>query len=191
MGNNFTYRQGTIKDVLQLKELGIASYGQFAKILAKENWDTLNNFLNNADTWIQLINKAHCFICEDKEELIGMAFLIPSGNPTKIYQADWSYIRMVGVNPKYRGKGIARILTLQCINLARESDEKVVALHTSEFMDVARRIYERLGFIRVREIEPIYGKRYWLYKLDIQSLLNHRTGMMGNREISKFKIIIP
>lgn len=167
MESNFTYRQGTKEDLKQLKELGIASYSQFAKVLTKDNWATLNKFLNSADTWIQLINKTHCFICEDKRELIGMAFLIPSGNPTKIYQADWSYIRMVGVNPAYREKGIARILTLQCIKLAKESNEKVIALHTSEFMDAARHIYKSLGFMRVREIEPIYGKRYWLYKLEI------------------------
>lgn len=89
MKSSFTYRQGTIEDVNQLKELGIVSYTEFGNALTDENWATLNNFLNRPDTWTQLVSNARCFICEENNRMIGMAFLMPSGNPTKIYQADW------------------------------------------------------------------------------------------------------
>lgn len=42
-------------------------------------------------------------------------------------------------------------------------------LHTSEMMGAARHIYESLGFKKLREIEPRYGKKYWLYKLELVS----------------------
>lgn len=96
-----------------------------------------------------------------------MAFLVPSGNPTHIYPADWSYVRMVGVDPDHRGKGIAKRLTQMCVDHARKSHEKIVGLHTSEKMEDAKHIYESIGFRLDKEIDPIYGMRYFQYRLDI------------------------
>jgi ribosomal protein S18 acetylase RimI-like enzyme len=74
---------------------------------------------------------------------------------------------MVGVNPSYAGRGIARQLTETCIKKAKELGEKTVALHTSEFMDAARHLYESIGFRVLKEIPERLGKKYWLYTLDI------------------------
>jgi ribosomal protein S18 acetylase RimI-like enzyme len=52
-----------------------------------------------------------------------------------------------------------------CINHAKKTNEKVIALHTSEFMNAARHLYEKMGFEILREIEPRLGNRYWLYSL--------------------------
>ncbi len=84
-----------------------------------------------------------------------------------MFKAEWSYIRLVGVDPDYRGKGIAKNLTEMCLEFAKKTKEKIIALHTSEFMDAARHIYESLGFKVLREIEPRLGKRYWLYTLEL------------------------
>uniref|UniRef100_UPI0035CA72B2 GNAT family N-acetyltransferase n=1 Tax=uncultured Nostoc sp. TaxID=340711 RepID=UPI0035CA72B2 len=89
----------------------------------------------------------------------------PSGNPTTIFPADWSYIRLLDVDPKYRGLGIGRKLAQLCVQHAQVTGETGVALHTSEFMNAARQMYEALGFKREKELAPMYGKRYWLYKL--------------------------
>ena len=98
-----------------------------------------------------------------------MAFLIPSGNPTDIFQADWSYVRMVGVHHSYGGQGIGRQLMQLCIDQAKATHETTLALHTSEFMDAARHLYEQLGFTQLKELEPRYGKRYWLYLLELSA----------------------
>ena len=166
--NKFAYREGSIKDKAQLKELGIISYGQYSDILVKEHWQTLNGFLHDEDKLVDLINKSKFFVCLDKDEIIGMAYIVPSGNPWDIFKAEWSYIRMVGVNPKYQGHGIAKALTAMCINYAKQTNETTIALHTSEFMDAARHIYEKLGFKMLQEIEPRFGKKYWLYTLVLQ-----------------------
>jgi len=63
--------------------------------------------------------------------------------------------------------GIAKTLTKMCMDHARQTKEKIIALHTSEFMDAARHIYENLGFKELKEIDPIYGKRYWIYILNL------------------------
>lgn len=167
MSNQFACREGTIADKDQLKKLGLVSYGQFRSVLTEDHWSKLHSFLLSENLYSELLKNSKCFACEFNQEIIGMAFLIPQGNPTEIFQSDWSYIRMVGVDPNFSGNGIGKHLTQMCIDFAKSSNEKVVALHTSEFMDAARHIYESLGFKQTMELPPRYGKRYWLYKLEL------------------------
>jgi ribosomal protein S18 acetylase RimI-like enzyme len=164
---NLQFREGNTDDLKQLKELAILSYSQFEKALTQENWDILSEKLESDSSYSGILKTAKCFICEIENEIIGVAYIVPSGNPTDIFEANWSYIRMVGVNPKYRGAGISKKLTQDCIEFATRNGEEVIALHTSEFMDAARHIYENLGFKRVKELDPIFGKRYWLYQLKL------------------------
>ncbi len=161
------YRNGTINDLQELKNLGVVSYGQHAPLLSPDSKEKLFNFLHNDKEWENLLQVSSSFVCADNDSIVGMAYLIPQGHPTDIYPADWCYIRMVGVHPDYSGRGIGKKLTVMCMEKAKELNEKTIALHTSEFMNAARHIYESLGFTIVKEIPPRYGKRYWLYKLDL------------------------
>jgi ribosomal protein S18 acetylase RimI-like enzyme len=165
--NSLLYRRGTIDDLFQLKNLGIASYTEFSKILTDENWKIMNNNLHNEDRLTDIITRSKIFVCETNNTLVGMAYLLLSGNPTNIYPADWSYIRMVGVSPGYRNMGIGKKLTGMCIGMAIEKGEKIIGLHTSEVMDAARHVYESLGFRIFKGIEPLYGVKYWVYKRDL------------------------
>lgn len=109
--NTLLYRVGTIADVDQLKELVIISYGQFQSALTPDNWKIFNTNLHDRQKLVDLLKIATCFECLDNDKIIGAAYIIPSGNPTALFKPEWSYIRMVGVNPKYRGQGIAKTLT--------------------------------------------------------------------------------
>ena len=163
MNKAMLYRPGSINDLPQFMELGQLSYGQYAQVLAPDNFAILNRFLHDEKAWAQMIGVSYPFVCEAAGKVVGMAFLVPGGNPTDIYPPDWCYIRMVGVHPENAGQGIGKKLTLLCIEKAKELQEHTIALHTSEFMDAARHIYESIGFTVLREIEPRFGKRYWLY----------------------------
>jgi ribosomal protein S18 acetylase RimI-like enzyme len=166
---NFAYRHGTIDDVSELKALAIKSWGQFKPELTNDNWFKLYNSLKDDKTYAELLHISTCFVCTvDVEKIIGMAFLVPKGNPTDIYDKEWSYIRFVTVDPDFGGQGIGRKLTTMCIAAARQNGEKTIALHTSELMGKARHIYETLGFEILKEIDQRLGKRYWLYKLDLK-----------------------
>jgi ribosomal protein S18 acetylase RimI-like enzyme len=163
---NLTYRQGGLHDLEELSQLRKDSYGQFSTELSIDNWNKLNRSLQDKGALVELIKKSTPFICED-DHIVGMAYLVPNGHPTNIFDSEWAYIRMVGVHPDYRGKGISKTLTQMCIDHAKLTGERTLALHTSEFMNAARHIYESIGFQQVKEIAPIFGKRYWLYKLDL------------------------
>lgn len=164
---NLTLRAASASDVNQLLALGLVSFGIHRTVLTEDNWLKLQNGLSDECRYIDLLSKAKCFVCENDSTIVGMAFLVSQGNPTEVFAADWCYLRMVGVSPEYSGQGIARRLTQMCLDYARSTNEKTVALHTAEFMDAARHIYESLGFIRVREIPSMFGKKYWLYRLDL------------------------
>lgn len=159
------FRKGYETDKQQLRALAVLSYSPFQAVLTEENWKTLSDKLHDERSYTSMLEIAQCFVCEAEGKIVGVAYIVPSGNPTAIFDTSWSYIRMVGVDPAFRGKGIARKLTELCIAFARQTDETIIALHTSEFMHSARALYEDLGFKRIKEIDPIFGKKYWLYQL--------------------------
>lgn len=165
---NVQYRRGQLNDLNDLKLLALKSWRQFQPMLTSENWKLLHGNLNDDKTYFELLENAACFVCTiHANKIIGMAFLVSSGNPTDIYDKDWSYIRFVTVDPEFGGKGIGKHLTQLCMELAKSNNEKHIALHTSELMNNARHIYEHLGFTILKEIPQRLGKRYWLYKIDI------------------------
>lgn len=167
---DYHYRMATARDQAAVQALGIISYGQHAPVLGEENWEKLRTVFANDALWHGLLQTSTCFLCTQGEEIVGMAFLLPNGNPWDIFPAEWAYIRMVGVHPQHQGKGIARKLMEQCIAEATRTGEHTLALHTSEYMNAARSLYEQLGFRVLREIPPRLGKRYWLYTLSINNL---------------------
>lgn len=166
MNTDFVYRKANSNDFDKLKTLGKESYSEFSRVLTKANWNKMKSFLDNDELLNKLINQSTVFVCEKESDLIGMIYLVPSGNPTELFEKDWSYIRFLGVNPKHRGNGIGEKLTDLCLDYAKENKESYVALHTSEFMDSARTIYEKKGFRKTKEIEFL-GKRYWIYLLNL------------------------
>lgn len=167
MTKEFKYRTATISDLKQLQQLGLLAYGQYKSVITEENWDKWEAGFNNESNFSNLLNIGTCFICEIENEIVGMAFLIPGGNPFLYFPAEWSYLRYVGVNPLYNGNGIGKKLTLQCIDKAKETGEKTIALHTSEFQNAARHVYESLGFIKQKELEPVFGKVFYIYTMDL------------------------
>src|SRR5436190_9258879 len=167
MDSHFVYREASAAEKEPLQQLGIRSYSQFESILAPPDWVTMHRFLHNDKMWDQLVNNSKIFVCDAGDKLAGMAYLVPSNNPTHLYPADWSYVRLVGVDPAYRGKGIARRLTQICVDYARQTNEKTIGLHTSEKMQDAIHIYESIGFKLYKEIDPIYGMRYFVYRMEL------------------------
>lgn len=167
MEQTLQYREGNTADLASMQALALAAWSRFEPMLTEANWQLLYNNLNNPHTYASLLEKGASVVVEVDGRLVGMAFWLPSGNPDAIYQADWSQIRFVTVHPDYAGKGMGRALTHWCIERAQEHHDRVIALHTSEMMDNARHIYESMGFVINKELEPRLGKRYWLYTMDL------------------------
>ncbi len=165
VNHHLMYRQANASDAPNIVRLTVSAYHDYKAVLAPADWTRMQTNLANENLYVELLEKAAVFVCEIDSQLAGVIFLVPKGNPTTIFPANWSYIRLLGVDPKYRGLGIGRKLTQLCVQHAQATNEIGVALHTSEFMNAARKMYEELGFQQEKELAPMYGKRYWLYKL--------------------------
>ncbi len=59
-----------------------------------------------------------------------------------------AHIRMLGVLPEARGRGVARALMDACFELARDAGKGRITLHTTERMRAAQAMYEAMGFQR-------------------------------------------
>jgi ribosomal protein S18 acetylase RimI-like enzyme len=62
-----------------------------------------------------------------------------------------AHVRMLGIQPAARGRGIGKALMLEAERRAREVGKTYVTLHTTKLMTVAQRMYEDLGYRRVED----------------------------------------
>lgn len=63
-------------------------------------------------------------------------------------EPDEAHIRMLGVDPAARGRGVARALMDACFDRAREAGRTRMTLNTTQRMTAAQAMYERMGFER-------------------------------------------
>ena len=70
---------------------------------------------------------------------------------------------MLVVDPAFRGKGIGRVLSNECIARAKRDGSPVIALHTSPIMSIALPMYMKMGFVKAYDAPPISGVAYAVY----------------------------
>src|SRR6266508_3935185 len=80
---------------------------------------------------------------------------------------DEARLRMLGVLPETRGRGIGEALTRAAIEAARERGRTRMVLNSAEYMTQAHRIYERLGFSREPDWVGEDGFRMRTYSMDL------------------------
>ena len=77
-----------------------------------------------------------------------------------------AHIRMVGVDPDARGRGIGKMLMEECLRRSRGAGKTLVTLHTTSWMKAAQRMYESMGFERHSEADRAFERftllTYWL-----------------------------
>jgi len=80
-------------------------------------------------------------------------------------------VRLLAVAPEARGKGVGVALMRECVARARASGAARLTLHTTEMMQAAVRLYERMGFVRAPEIDfrPAPGIVVKGYRLELTS----------------------
>jgi len=59
-----------------------------------------------------------------------------------------AHIRMLGVDPAARARGVGTELMAACEARARAAGKRFVTLHTTRGMEAAQRMYDRLGYTR-------------------------------------------
>lgn len=114
---------------------------------------------------------ADLIVAERDGRVLGAVTFYPDGTRSEGagWPPGWAGVRLLGVLPEARGRGIGRALTDECVRRARDRGAVAVGLHTTVLMEVARGMYERMGFVRAPEFDfrPAAGIVVMGYRLDL------------------------
>ncbi len=81
--------------------------------------------------------------------------------------ADEAHLRMLGVHPEHRRRGIGRLLVGACIAQARARGKRRLTLDTTAGMVTARALYEEMGFSCRGSSDRVPGLTMLMYERDI------------------------
>jgi ribosomal protein S18 acetylase RimI-like enzyme len=145
-----------------------AAYLQYEKSMPADVWQ---GYLEDITDIRSRLAMAELVVAELDGCLVGSVTLYSNASYASEagWPRGWAGIRLLAVDPAYRRRGIGGALMDECIRRCRERGIAVLGLHTTEIMDVARRMYERMGFRRVPEYDfhPAPGVVVMAYRLDI------------------------
>jgi ribosomal protein S18 acetylase RimI-like enzyme len=172
MRNNKTtdlvLRNARPEELDEVAQLLKRAYLQYEKSLPPDSW---KSYLEDIMDVRSRLSESDLIVAELNGKLAGAVTLytdkrIPAAEG---WPAGWAGIRLLGVDPAYRGHSIGRALMEECIRRCREKGITTIGLHTSELMSVAMKMYEKMGFKRATEFDfhPAPGVVVMAYRLDI------------------------
>lgn len=146
------------------------AYQQYAGHIPPEAWQS---YLADIMDVRGRLGEADLLVAETDGKLAGAVtlYLKPAGSTHRGWPAGWAGIRLLAVKPRYRGRGIGRALMDECVRRCRAAGIRAIGLHTTEIMNVAQRMYERMGFVRAPEFDfrPRPGVVVMAYRFDLVS----------------------
>jgi GNAT superfamily N-acetyltransferase len=132
----------------------LAAYAEYA-VQMPDLWD---RYRENILATVQNPAPAQQLVAEHADVIVGAVLLYPSapalpgagGGPAR---PGWPEVRLLAVSPAARGRGVGAALMQECVRRARAAGAPVLALHTTDLMRAALRLYERMGFVRAPELD--------------------------------------
>jgi len=159
-------REATLAEHAQAATVTVEGYREYASQMSPEAWAEyerdLSDIKGRAVKGVILVAEVDGVIAA------ALSYFGAGRIESDWLPADWAYFRALAVLPGYRGRGIARALTMASIARARSEGAAALALHTTEGMPVARAMYERMGFVRQTERQGSTWK-VWLYALPLSN----------------------
>jgi ribosomal protein S18 acetylase RimI-like enzyme len=145
-----------------------AAYGEYAASMPPELWKGYRADIVDVRS---RLHESELVVAEDEGRLAGTVTFYPPDDRDgrNAWPVDWAGIRLVAVHPDFRGKGVGRALTEECISRARAIGAPTVGLHTSSIMSVAMALYRRMGFVRMpeRDFRPSPSIVVEAFRLDL------------------------
>ena len=166
--SKFQIRDARVEELDEVSEVLSAAYQQYAPSFPPQLWEDYSRDI--ADVRSRL-GDAELIVADYDGRIAGAVTFYPDHSRPggEGWPEGWSGIRLLAVHPHKRGLGIGRALTQECLRRSRERGIATVGLHTTEPMSVARKMYERMGFVRVPEFDfhPTRTLVVMAYQLDL------------------------
>lgn len=142
-----------VKSGLQIRRVRpeeYASVGRMVRAAYDSAYRLDSGYLDDIEDVAGRDAGAEVLIAEEASVILG-SITIPRPGEHQLSDsaADEMDVRLLGVAPEARGRGIGVLLMDHCAAVARERGLRRLVLHTGEQMIAAQRLYERLGFVRI------------------------------------------
>jgi GNAT superfamily N-acetyltransferase len=166
MSLDIKIRDAQSKELDAVAKLLLVAYSQYKIYLSPQRWEWYVKDMMNVR---HRAEESEQIIAELNKQIIGTVTLYPP-NSTSEWPQGWAGVRLLAVDPSFRGHGIGHDLMEECIRRCRKWKARTIGLHTTEYMKVARDMYERMGFKRVPEFDfhPEPNRIVYAYRLDIE-----------------------
>ena len=146
-------------DAENLNRIAVAAFDKF-----RDHYGDWPAMLAGLSKTSDLSASGEVIVAELQDEFAGaVAYFGPNSQKAAIFDQRWPIIRMLIVDPAFRGKGIGRALSDACIARAERDGSPIIALHTSPIMSVALPMYLKMGFVKAYDAPPIFGVAYAVY----------------------------
>jgi GNAT superfamily N-acetyltransferase len=124
-----------------------AAYAQFQPDYPPESWERFFRMVGEAGSHFE---RAQVIVAEQAGAIVGTVTFYPDGSVSGQgeWPEGWAGVLRLAVLPSHRGGGIARALMDEVVRRCRDAGIGTLALHTTDFMAVAKSMYERMGFVR-------------------------------------------
>jgi ribosomal protein S18 acetylase RimI-like enzyme len=144
------------------------AYWQYENFIPPERW---KNYLADIVDIRSRLRKSDLIVAELDHRLAGCVTLYLDGWQSfpEAFPEGWAVVRLLAVHTEYRGRGIGLALMEECIRRCHQAKISTIGLHTTELMDIARRMYEKMGFMRFTESDfhPAPGITVMAYSLEL------------------------
>jgi len=153
-------REARAGDRGAIEAVTLAAYQEYAPQMP-QHWEL---YRQNIVGTLAKIEPEHQLVAEQAGRIVGAVLLYPAGTSLTSPRGETitlalPEVRLLAVSPEGRGRGVGEALMRECLRLAQDSGAPGITLHTTEMMQAAMRLYERMGFVRVPELDlrPLPG----------------------------------
>ena len=163
-------RDAQPSDRQAIRDVTLAAYQEYAAQMPGF-WD---GYRQNIIATLDDIGSAEQLVADEDGVIVGTVLLYPPRR-VQVSRRDslemlWPEVRLLAVAPAGRGRGIGAALMQECVRRARKSGARALSLHTTDLMQTAQRMYERMGFVRFPELDfhPAPGVTVKGYRLELE-----------------------
>ena len=167
--NKLKIRDASREDRDAARKITLSAFQEYAAVMPPQRWE---GYRENILATMRDPAPAQHIVAEKEGIILGSVLLFPPG--TAFSNAEEGPItcpevRLLAVAPEAREQGIGTALMMECIRRARGLGANCLNLHTTDMMQVAMRMYERMGFIRAPELDfhPDPSVTVKAYRLDL------------------------
>ena len=152
--SSLAIRDARPADAPAIAAVTLAAYQEYSAQLPPPFWEA---YRANIVSTLADVKPAAQLVAELAGRIVGAVLLYPAGtafSPREGAAAGGlAGVRLLAVDPGARGHGVGDALMQAGIQRARATGAGALTLHTTPMMAAAMRLYTRLGFVHVPELD--------------------------------------